>query len=98
MSYFTQQQILNEAARAGGNTSFSAGTSQVLSPKSARVVRRVPEPRLHGCRLILGVKAVLETMNLTVYVDWLDDPQLDRGKVTSSTAERLRQHCGSRSL
>ncbi|MFN4229650.1 toll/interleukin-1 receptor domain-containing protein [Parvibaculum sp.] len=41
--------------------------------------------------LVLGVKAWLEDQNRTVYVDWIDDPQLDRSKVTPSTAEMLRQ-------
>ena len=41
--------------------------------------------------VILGVKRILEKQNLTVYVDWIDDPKLDRNKITASTAEKLRQ-------
>jgi hypothetical protein len=41
--------------------------------------------------LVLGVKAILEERGQTVYVDWLDDPELDRSQVTARTAERLRQ-------
>ena len=40
--------------------------------------------------LILGVKVVLESAGRTVYVDWVDDPQLDRSKVSASTANSLR--------
>ena len=40
--------------------------------------------------LVLGVKSVLESVGKTVYVDWIDDPQLDRSNVTPKTAEKLR--------
>lgn len=40
--------------------------------------------------LILGVKAILESQSYKVYVDWVDDAQLDRSKVTTQTAELLR--------
>ncbi|MBN9616035.1 MAG: hypothetical protein BGO25_10280 [Acidobacteriales bacterium 59-55] len=41
--------------------------------------------------VILGVKAIMESLNLTVYVDWIDDSGLDRTKVTHKTAEILRR-------
>lgn len=41
--------------------------------------------------LILGVKATLEDMGYSVYVDWVNDPQLDRSKVNVSTAQLLRE-------
>lgn len=41
--------------------------------------------------LILGVKGTLEDMNYSVYVDWVDDPQLDRSNVNQSTADLLRE-------
>jgi TIR domain len=41
-------------------------------------------------RIIAGVKALLEGEGLTVYVDWLADPQLDRGRVNTETARLLR--------
>jgi hypothetical protein len=40
--------------------------------------------------LIFGVKLALESTGHTVYVDWIDDPQLDRSKVSPATAETLR--------
>lgn len=40
--------------------------------------------------LILGVKAILETLGYKVYVDWVEDNQLDRSRVTSDMAELLR--------
>jgi TIR domain len=47
--------------------------------------------------VIAGIKALLENDGLSVYVDWLDDPRLDRSHVTAATAEVLRSrmnHCG----
>ena len=41
--------------------------------------------------LVLGVKSVLESIGKTVYVDWIDDPLLDRSNVTPKTAEKLRE-------
>jgi hypothetical protein len=39
---------------------------------------------------ILGVKKLIEALGLSVYVDWIDDPELDRSTVTRGTAEVLR--------
>lgn len=41
--------------------------------------------------LVLGVKGILEDLGHSVYVDWIEDPQLDRTKVSAKTAEKLRQ-------
>lgn len=38
-----------------------------------------------------GLKLTLEDMGYSVYVDWIDDPQLDRSKVTKETAILLQQ-------
>jgi hypothetical protein len=40
--------------------------------------------------VILGVKNLLEGEGLRVYVDWVEDQQLDRSRVTAKTAEVLR--------
>lgn len=49
--------------------------------------------------LVLGVKVILEEQGLSVYVDWVTDPDLDRRNVTVETANRLRQRMKqSRSL
>lgn len=41
--------------------------------------------------LILGVKGTLEDMGYSVYVDWVEDTQLDRSNVNETTAELLRE-------
>jgi hypothetical protein len=46
--------------------------------------------------VIAGVKVLIETEGLSVYVDWIDDAQADRSKVTAKTADMLRErmkHC-----
>jgi hypothetical protein len=40
--------------------------------------------------LVIGVKDRLERARFSVYVDWIDDAQLDRAAVTPENAERLR--------
>jgi hypothetical protein len=48
--------------------------------------------------IILGVKTLLEAEGLTVYVDWIEDPLLDRSRVTAETADVIRmrmRHSGS---
>ena len=47
--------------------------------------------------VIEGIKILIEKTGVSVYVDWIEDAQLDRGEVTAETARRLRQrmsHCG----
>jgi hypothetical protein len=41
--------------------------------------------------LVLGAKKLLEDKGLTVYVDWIDDPQLSRANVTRATADQIRR-------
>jgi hypothetical protein len=40
---------------------------------------------------VYGVKLILEDQGLSVYVDWIDDPKLDRSHVTAQTAGYLRK-------
>ena len=47
---------------------------------------------------ILGIKQLLEEQELSVYVDWIADPGVDRTNVTRSNAEMIRlrmKHCRS---
>lgn len=48
--------------------------------------------------IINGVKGFIEDQGLRVYVDWIEDPQADRSRVTPATADMLRRrmnHCQS---
>jgi len=47
---------------------------------------------------ILGLKLKINDMGYSVYVDWIEDPQLDRSKVTKETAGHIQsrmQRCKS---
>ncbi|HEY4380552.1 MAG TPA: hypothetical protein VGN01_09420 [Acidobacteriaceae bacterium] len=45
--------------------------------------------------IILGVKRLIEKRGKSVYVDWIEDKGLDRGKVTPATAALLRNRMRS---
>jgi hypothetical protein len=50
-------------------------------------------------QLILGLRDAILEMGFSVYVDWLEDPTLDRSNVTPETAGHLRERMkSSRSL
>lgn len=78
-SYRTAQTILSEDVRA-----------QAQSPKGAYDV--FLSHSFQDSELILGLKLKLEQdYRLSVYVDWVADPQLDRTKVDAATARTLRE-------
>lgn len=41
--------------------------------------------------VIYGIKRIIESLGLKIYVDWIDDSGLDRGEVTARTAQILRE-------
>lgn len=45
---------------------------------------------LRDAELVLGVKLVLEDAGKSVYIDWIEDPALDRAQVSGKTAHVLR--------
>ncbi|MEL6647814.1 MAG: toll/interleukin-1 receptor domain-containing protein [Pseudomonadota bacterium] len=49
-------------------------------------------------KYVLGAKQILEEKGFSVYVDWINDPQLDRSMVTKRTADYLRQRMKQCSL
>ena len=49
-------------------------------------------------REVLALKEMVESQGLSVYVDWVENPELDRANVTPATAAHLRSvmdRCGS---
>lgn len=49
-------------------------------------------------KYVLGAKQILEEKGFSVYVDWVNDPQLDRSMVARKTADYLRQRMKQCSL
>ncbi len=86
-------------ARAAGQAArvyISKSASQILTEDSRRFssTDRYDVFLSHAYQdgeVIYGVKKIIEALGLTVYVDWIDDAGLDRGKVTSKTAQLLRE-------
>lgn len=75
-TYKSAPTILNEAIR-DFNSSKTYDVFLCHSTKDAEVV--------------LGIKLILEDHGRSVYVDWIEDPNLDRTNVTPGTAETLRK-------
>ena len=85
--------------------SFSARTSKEIllsssvSFSEARPFDMFLSHTIYDAEIILGVKATLEDLGYFTYVDWINDPKLDRSRVTPGTADILRQRMiNSRSL
>ena len=86
-------------ARAAGQVArsyVSKTASQILTEDSRRFssTNRYDVFLSHAYQdadTIHGVRSIIESLGLTVYVDWIDDAGLDRAKVTSKTAQVLRE-------
>jgi len=92
-------------ARAAGQTArayMSKSASQILTEDLRRF-----SPTYHydvflshtyqDADTIYGVRSIIESLGLSVYVDWIDDAGLDRGKVSPKTAQVLRERMKSSS-
>lgn len=97
MSFYTEDYF---RSRAGGLTASASADSLRTSSKS--MVGRFDiflSHSIRDARVILGIRNWLISHNLRVYVDWIDDPQMDRSAVSRATAVRLRDRMeNSRSL
>lgn len=40
---------------------------------------------------VLALKTLIESFGLSVFVDWIENPELDRSRVTKETAAKLRE-------
>jgi hypothetical protein len=104
MSYLTESVVRN-AARVDARVVRKAGDAAAVLRESVQASAATDEFDVFLCHsirdaeLVQGTKAILESLGLRVYVDWIVDPQMDRSAVTAETARILRgrmQH--SRSL
>lgn len=97
MALLTEAGLRDEAARARfqGSSEYvlkEAVRQQLSVQKSAGA--KTYDVFLSHSRLdadfVLGLKLRLEREGCSVYVDWIDDPALDRSKVSPETANQLR--------
>lgn len=93
MNTFTESQIRRRAKRTAGEhrQATTVLKEEVASAKTSSIFDIFLSHSTSDAEIILGVKGVLEDYGKTVYVDWLDDPQLDRSSVTPATAEVIRE-------
>jgi hypothetical protein len=97
MSLYTEDDF---RSRAGSVTASAAADSLRIASKSATGEFDIfLSHSFRDARVILGIRDWLKSQNLRVYVDWIDDPEMDRSAVSRATAARLReQMLHSRSL
>jgi hypothetical protein len=101
MSLLTLSSVKARAAR-GRSYNFSAG--QILAEKMTKQAKAnhydiFLSHAFSDKDTILGTTETLEDLGYSVYVDWRDDPGLDRQNVNPATAEILRSRMKmSRSL
>lgn len=89
MAYYTESEL------RGGTTASAQTYSQVRDTLRKEAKRAGPfDVFLSHAKLdeiiIYRLKQEIEASGVSVYVDWLDDPQLDRSRVTSATASAIR--------
>jgi hypothetical protein len=96
MAFFTKgemqsrgNRILAEQQRFGKSTRTIFAEATTFDPEKTYDVFLSHSSR--DKPLVLGVKARLEDENLSVYIDWIDDADLDRAAVTPENARRLRR-------
>jgi hypothetical protein len=90
MAYLT----LDRARAAAG-----AGPTQMMEKSLRASAAASPDTHfdiflshcIKDARAIEGVRQILLQAGLTVYVDWIEDPELSRDRVTTATAARLRE-------
>ncbi len=100
MALFTESAIRQRARAEIQRTPYKYSAESIIldSVKTFSAAKTYDIFLSHSIRdaeLILGMKATLEDMGYSVYVDWIEDPQLDRSKVTPTTADKLRTRMNS---
>ena len=99
MALITQQQILrnyNPPIAKSMNESVSEAAATRLQRSATKAFSITEHYDVFLChafkdaQYVEAIKEFLESHDLTVYVDWIDDPQLNRTRVTPATAAKLR--------
>lgn len=86
-TYLTAQELRNRSTL----TASAASSTLLRESKSAAGAFDVfLSHSFHDAEVIYGLRNLLQSDGLSVYVDWIEDPQLDRSRVSPATAERLR--------
>jgi hypothetical protein len=100
MALFIESTIRQRAQAEVRKTGFVKKAEQLIVEASAAYTAAKTydiflSHSVRDAELILGMKGTLEDLGYSIYVDWIEDPQLDRSKVTPATADKLRQRMNS---
>ena len=96
MAFYTIAEARASASQITGTTALRKSASTILNEETARAKDTDRyDVFLSHCladtESVVGLKAILESQGQSVYVDWIEDKQLNREKVTSATAAVLRK-------
>lgn len=89
----------SELERAAGIKSLAINKSAeaILSESMKTATKELKQydiflsHRYMDAKYILGLKSVLEELDYSVFVDWIERPELDRSRVNRDVAQWLRQ-------
>lgn len=95
MPLFTEDEVRSRA-QAEVKKSFTGSAREIVLAESKKFSKSVSydiflSHSIRDAELILGIKAIFEDLGYKVYIDWIDDPQLDRSNVNKDTASKLRE-------
>lgn len=103
MAYLTRNEVI-QASRLEPRQSYPSTSPHILleSDLAAEITESLAAEfedsfdvflshASEDSEIVLGVREILTRLGLKVYIDWIDDQQLDRGNVTAANAEILRR-------
>ena len=95
MALFTESTVRQRAALEVRKSHNTKNANQIIVESSISFAESKTydiflSHSIRDAELILGMKGIFEDLGYSVYVDWIDDPQLDRSKVSAYTAQKLR--------
>lgn len=101
MPLFTENDVRARARLAVGTDKQLKHSYAARSPRSILLDsgNESPESRnydiflshsIRDCELMLGMREILQDLGYSVYVDWFDDPAIDKTKFNVATANQLR--------
>jgi TIR domain len=94
MAFVTKSQVLAYANQATLRKAMAADAilnEEALASVKANAFDIFLSHSYLDKKFILGTKRFIESKGHSVYVDWINDQQLDRSKVTPETAKTLRK-------
>lgn len=102
MSLFTESKARSRASRAIETDQINFSGSEVRSASNLLYEHMEKQASVANYdiflshayddrELVLGVTLIIEDLGYSVFLDWRDDPSLDRKRVTPATAATLRE-------